>query len=1013
MADLLTSPHLHILPRQAQAGGDNNPGNEWLRLLSSPFASQLLTDSVYASVATSLGLTLGIALLFCFLRPYNNVVYAPRAKHADSKHAPPPIEKGLFGWIPPLIHTKEQDLVDKVGLDAAIFLRFNRMLRNIFSVLSVLGCGILIPVYLVCSDSSITKGISWFSRLAPVYMFGSQGFWAVVLIAYIFDIVICFFLWTNYRAVVKLRRAFFDSSEYQRSLHARTLLVTDIPKELRSDEGIVQITENIKATDAVPRAAIARNTKDLPELVEEHEKTVRELESVLAKYLKDPNKLPPKRPTRKVSKNDKSYTKGQVVDAIEYLTSRIKELELEIKEVRLAIDKRNALSYGFASYEAIQEAHSVAYVARKKGPRGTIVRLAPKPNDLVWKNLKMSKKDRGWQNFINNLWVAVLTAFWVVPNVLIAVFLSQLSNLGQVWPAFQTSLNQHRVWWALVQGVASPAITTAFYFFLPAIFRRLCVNAGDVTKTQRERHVMHKLYTFFVINNFVIFSFFSAAFGFIAAVVEGSKSDGVWKSIEDSHPVQSIVTTLSKVSLYWISWMLQRNLGAAVDLSQLVTLIWVGIRKRFMAPTPRELIELTAPQPFDYAGYYNYFLFYATVAIAFGALQPLMLPVAALYFWFDSFLKKYLLLYIFITKYESGGMFWRTLFNRMLFLALLGNIVIALIVVAQGIVQYNWGMLAALAPLPFLLLGFKVYCMYAFDDAIHYYQKGKAMRDSEHAVGVEHKKRKGDKVGVRFGHPVLYKPLLTPMVAAKSQHLLKSLYSGRISMDDTATVAGYSDVYMDSMDASQPGRTAGASAPFEIVNENQMDFEHWKHRPEFRDEHGGDGEVFGHAQDIIRSGTPGSMTTMTRTGTWETDGSRSRSESREPVGHTRHRSDSRDSDTTKVAGETEYPRGYHMTPSALREQSPAGSDYSADGFHAPRGRFTDQKDRDREALVASAARMGRSPPLQQQQVSGTFAPTLGGYGPIPAVQGETPGETPGEEEMTSYDYFRQSRGRGL
>ncbi|TKA71835.1 hypothetical protein B0A55_06800 [Friedmanniomyces simplex] len=1014
-----------LLPRQSGTQSDDGASTcseedttcRFLALIANPFTSQLYSDAFYASLATSLGISAGIALLFCFLRPYNNVVYAPRAKYADSKHAPPPVEKGLFGWIPPLIRTQEQDLVDKVGLDAAIFMRFCRMLRNMFVTLTVLGCGVLIPLYMVAANST-AHGVSFFLRLTPQYMYGSQAFWAVVVMAYVFDIVICGFLWFNYRAVLRLRRAYFDSPDYQRSLHARTLLLTDIPKELRSDEGIVQLTDSVKASDAVPRAAIARNTKDLPELVEEHENAVRSLEKVLAKYLKDPNKLPPKRPTCKASNNDKAYTKGQTVDAIEYLTSRIKELEGEIKEVRISVDKRNAMSYGFASYEAIPDAHGVAYVARRKGPKGTIIRLAPKPNDLVWKNLKMSQKERGWQNFINNLWVAVLTLVWVVPNVLIAVFLSNLSHLGTFWPAFAKSLAAHRVWWALVQGVVSPAITTAFYFYLPAIFRRLCVSAGDVTKTSRERHVMHKLYSFFVFNNLVIFSLFSAIFGYFAAVVNGSKHGGnVWHQFENSHPFQLVVSTLCQVSPYWISWLLQRNLGAAVDLSQLVSLIWGSVQKRFFAPTPRELIELTAPQPFDYAGYYNYFLFYATVAMCFATLQPLVLPVTALYFALDSFLKKYLLLYIFITKYESGGMFWRSLYNRVLIAALLGNIVVALLVTAQGYAGANWGMLAALAPLPFLILAFKIYCMRAFDDAIHYYQKGKAMRDSEYIASfssTEHKKRKGDRVGVRFGHPVLYKPLMTPMVAAKSQHLLKTIYSGRTSLDHNTATAGYSDVYMDSMDTSQPpGKAAGGHAPFEIVSEHQMDFEHWKNSPHFRDEHGGDGEVFGRAQDLIRPGTPGSMTTMTRTGTWETDASRSRSQSREAFG--RGRSESRDSEVTKGGGgggggegaETEYPRGYHMTPSALRGESPAESEFSGRGRLPSVDVRGNKEEESREGLVASAARMGRSPPPRQQFPPTMDAPTPGGYGDI-----HTPGSTPGEgrgREDTSYDYFRQAR----
>jgi hypothetical protein len=110
-----------------------------------------------------------------------------------------------------------------------------------------------------------------------------------------------------------------------------------------------------------------------------------------------------------------------------------------------------------------------------------------------------------------------------------------------------------------------------------------------------------------------------------------------------------------------------------------------------MAPTPREVIEYSAPPPFDYASYYNYFLFYSTIAIAFAVIQPLVLPVTAFYFAIDAWMKKYLLLYVFTTKNESGGRFWRVLFNRMLFSLLLCDLVVALIVVAQrGGTGHSW-----------------------------------------------------------------------------------------------------------------------------------------------------------------------------------------------------------------------------------------------------------------------------------------------------------------------------------
>jgi hypothetical protein len=48
-----------------------------------------------------------------------------------------------------------------------------------------------------------------------------------------------------------------------------------------------------------------------------------------------------------------------------------------------------------------------------------------------------------------------------------------------------------------------------------------------------------------------------------------------------------------------------------------------------------------------------------TVALTFATIQPLVLPVSFLYFAVDSFLKKYQLMYVFVTKVESGGVFWR------------------------------------------------------------------------------------------------------------------------------------------------------------------------------------------------------------------------------------------------------------------------------------------------------------------------------------------------------------------
>jgi hypothetical protein len=393
---------------------------------------------------------------------------------------------------------------------------------------------------------------------------------------------------------------------------------------------------------------------------------VRQLESVLAKYLKRPDKLPSNRPKCKTAKDDDLYGKQVEVDAIHYLTDRMQRLEAKIMEARENIDKHRAMPYGFSSYDTAHEAHTVAYKARRYRRKGVEMRLAPPPEDIIWDNLPLSKSARRWKRLGNTAWVALLTVVWVVPNALIAIFLANLANLGKVWPAFQRAMWRNPRTWAAVQGIASPAVLSLVYLLLPILFRRLSMRAGDITKTSRERHVIRQLYAFFIFNNLVVFTSFSAIWQFIAVVVQSRQvHKDLMTAIRAGELGTKLLGALCTVSPFWVTWLLQRNLGAAVDLSQIFNLFWIWFAKTFMNPTPRQREEWLRPPPMDYASYYNYvsrllcyslcwlaadilacfkFLFYATVALCFATLQPIVLPVAALYFIIDGVLKKYLLM---------------------------------------------------------------------------------------------------------------------------------------------------------------------------------------------------------------------------------------------------------------------------------------------------------------------------------------------------------------------------------
>ncbi|KAL2260648.1 hypothetical protein VTK26DRAFT_5271 [Humicola hyalothermophila] len=992
-------------------GETKTPAQILLELLSDPFSSLLQQQSIYAALGSSLGITAAISICFSFLRPYNSVVYAPKLKHADEKHAPPPLGKGVFAWVVPLWKTSEDDLVNLVGMDAAIFMRFTRMCRNIFVLLAILSCSILIPVNWTNFSPPDPQ---WLVQITPRNVSGSP-LWATVVFAWVLTIIVCGFLWWNYRRVLQLRRRYMRSEEYQHSLHARTLMLYDIPKNYASDEGIARIIDQVAPNSSFSRTAIARDVKILPQLIAEHDSTVRKLEKVLAVYLKDPNNLPATRPKCSPSKKDPSYgtyPKGHKVDAIEYLTQRIRVLEFEIKEVRQRVDKRGSMPYGFASYSDIAEAHAIAYACRKK-KNGATITLAPRPNDIIWDNMPLSYATRSSRRLWNNIWVAILTILWIVPNAFIAIFLVNLANLGHVWPAFRTSLETNKNVWSIVQGIASPAIMSLVYLVLPIIFRRMSIKAGDQTKTGRERHVVGKLYAFFVFNNLIVFSIFGALWSFVAGVVQRTEESGnVWKAILDEDFGLAVFLSVCNVSPFWVSWLLQRQLGAAVDLAQLWSLIYSFVMRKFSSPTPRELIELTAPPAFDYASYYNYFLYYATIALCYAPVQPLVVPAAAMYFCIDVGLKKYLLLYVFITKTESGGMYWRILFNRFLFGSILSHLIVFLVVWVRGDASHVQAY--AVAPLPFLMIGFKIICARTFDDGIQYY----ATKYSQHseagaAMDVKEMSQRNDRLAARFGHPSLYKPLITPMVHAKAQNLLASVYEGRLSdgrdadgLGDSVTVGGYSDSYaMDNMSSGKAGKLSPTLPGFEVVPESRLDFEFYRNRDEFAAEHGA-GELFGKHSDLIRPGTPGTL------GSWSEPNSRpgtpsggmgfgsssrrnfSSSSSAYPPQSYASLSQQQQQPSPYASRSQMYGLGANDSGSNLVANAAAMAGASTPGFPPPTP----------SSYGGGAAASVREPSMDIGGASGPRAPGMLGGGPY--GYGGLPQADMDHDDPTQYDYFR-------
>jgi calcium permeable stress-gated cation channel len=111
-------------------------------------SGQFGITAIIAGLLTSVIISTVVLIIFSILRPRHKIVYAPKLKYASEKRAPPPIDDGMFSWLKPVWHCTDEYLLEKIGLDAVLFLRFWRMCRNIFICLGI-GSAVMIPYNII------------------------------------------------------------------------------------------------------------------------------------------------------------------------------------------------------------------------------------------------------------------------------------------------------------------------------------------------------------------------------------------------------------------------------------------------------------------------------------------------------------------------------------------------------------------------------------------------------------------------------------------------------------------------------------------------------------------------------------------------------------------------------------------------------------------------------------------------------------------------------------------------
>lgn len=140
------------------------------------------TQAVLITIVTQLAVGTALLLAFMILRPRNKILFmrqfrparvsasadarrAARYKYSADNHKPPKLSDGPFGWLPPIIKLREPEMLDKVGLDAVVYLRFLRMIRWLCLVITLGSVGVLLPINYLYNVRRVTREQGFLTKI--------------------------------------------------------------------------------------------------------------------------------------------------------------------------------------------------------------------------------------------------------------------------------------------------------------------------------------------------------------------------------------------------------------------------------------------------------------------------------------------------------------------------------------------------------------------------------------------------------------------------------------------------------------------------------------------------------------------------------------------------------------------------------------------------------------------------------------------------------------------------------
>ena len=269
-----------------------------------------------------------------------------------------------------------------------------------------------------------------------------------------------------------------------------------------------------------------------------------------------------------------------------------------------------------------------------------IIKRAPTPSDILWDNIKYSKKWRTIRMVVFTVALFIVCLIIITPNYIFQELSPLITNVSSQIKDEMTS--------SLIKEYSYPLIVVIMNSgVIPFIVGYIAVAELHYKRSYREKSIFVKNVVFMVIN-----CFFIPTFG----VLSWSKLKECIRYLLVTHWDMDISEGFIRNSYFFLRYAIQVTfISNGIQLLALPQFFVKKMRVLLASSDYEKFYASMIKKYFDYGYNYSFSITVFMLIICFSTTIPLITPFGALFFYIKYYIDKYNLLFLYPAEFESHG----------------------------------------------------------------------------------------------------------------------------------------------------------------------------------------------------------------------------------------------------------------------------------------------------------------------------------------------------------------------